>query len=92
VNYVGDTSGVLVEPERFRDHYLGEWDALSDYVEDVLQETDFYECLDKALEAFPEDLRRYVKVDVEGIAEDWEQGLHVVERDGGGVWVFDARG
>jgi antirestriction protein len=89
VNYVGDTSGELLEPERFRDHYLGEWESLENYVEDVLQESGFFERLDEAL---PEDLRRYVKVDVEGIGEEWEQGLYVVERPEGGVWVFDARG
>jgi antirestriction protein len=91
VEYVGDTSGELLEPERFRDHYLGEWDSLNDYVEDVLQETDFYGNLDEALARIPEDLRHYVKVDVEGIAEEWEQGLHVVDAPGGRVWVFDTR-
>lgn len=92
VNYVGDTSGELLEPERFRDHYLGEWDSLSDYVEDVLQEMGFYGNLDEALARIPEDLRHYVKVDVEGIAEEWEQGLHVVEGNNSKVFVFDARG
>jgi hypothetical protein len=89
VNYVGDTSGELLEPERFRDHYLGDWGSLSEYVEDVLQETGFYDSLEARL---PEDLRRYVKVDVEGIGEEWGQGLHVVEAPGGKVWVFDTRG
>jgi len=92
VDYVGDTSGELLEPERFQDHYLGEWDSLEDYVEDVLQETGFYHNLDEALQQIPEDLRHYVKVDVEGIAEEWGQGLYVVEALGVKVWVFDARG
>jgi hypothetical protein len=39
----------------------------------------------------PEDLRRYVQVDVEGIAEEWGQYLHVADADGGKVWVYDAR-
>jgi len=91
VNYVGDTSGDLLEPERFREHYLGEWDSLSDYVEDVLQETGFYGSLDEVLERLPEDLQHYVTVDVEGIAEEWGQTLHVAEAPGGKVWVFDTR-
>jgi antirestriction protein len=91
VNYVGDTSGDLLEPERFRDHYLGEWDSLTDYVEDVLAETEVNDALDNALQMLSEDVRRYVKLDVEGLAEEWEQGLYVVERGDGGVWVFDAR-
>lgn len=32
-----------------------------------------------------------MKVDTEGIAEEWAQGLHLVERRGGKVMVFDAR-
>lgn len=66
-------------------------DSLEDYVEDVLQETDFYRNLEKALERVPEDLRQYVTVDVEGISDAWEQGLHVMEAPGGKVWVFDTR-
>lgn len=88
VNHVGDTSGELLEPERFSDHYLGEWESLSDYVEDVLQEIDFYRNLDEALQRVPEDLRQYVKVDVKGIADEWGQGLYVVDAPGGKVWVF----
>jgi antirestriction protein len=91
VNCVGDTSGELLEPERFRDHYLGEWDSLEHYVEDVLQQTGFYERLDQALEAIPEDLQQYIKVDVEGIAQEWEHALHVAEAPGGKVWAFDVR-
>jgi antirestriction protein len=90
VNYVGDTSGELLEPERFPDHYLGEWDSLNDYVEDVLQETEFYRSMDEALQWVPEDLRRYVTVDVDGIADEWEQGLYVADAPSGKVWVFDA--
>jgi antirestriction protein len=92
VNYVGDTSGELLEPERFQDYYLGEWDSLADYVEDVLQETGFYHSLEATLGQLPEDLRHYVQVDVEGIAEEWGQGLYVVEAPDGKVWVFDGRG
>lgn len=91
VTYVGDTSGELLEPDLFRDHYLGEWDSVTDYVEDVLQETGFYHNLDEALERLPEDLRSHIKVDVAGIADAWEQGLYVVEGDNGKVYVFDAR-
>jgi antirestriction protein len=91
VEYVGDTAGALIDDDAFRDHYEGEWDSLTDYVEHMLDETGFHQLLDDALQALPEDLRRHVKVDTEGIAEEWEQGLHVVEAPGGRVWVFDAR-
>jgi antirestriction protein len=91
VNIVGEQSEELLTDEAFQDHYEGEWDSLEDYVEYMLQETDFYRSLDEALERVPEDLRRHVKVDLEGIAEEWEQGLYVVEAPGGRVWVFEVR-
>jgi antirestriction protein len=92
VDLVGDQSDELLTDEAFRDHYEGEWDSLEDYVEYMLDETGFTAELERALAGLPEVLRRYVKVDVDGIAEEWAQGLHVVERGDGKVWVFDARG
>lgn len=92
VDLVGDTSGELLEPGRFQDAYPGEYDSLEDYVEYILTETEFYGQLDQALEFLPEDLRRYVKVDTEGIAEEWGQSLHAVETTDGRVWVFEVRG
>jgi antirestriction protein len=91
VELVGDESEELLTDEAFRDHFEGEY-ALEDYVEYILDETGFTAELDRALQGLPEDLRHYVQVDIEGIAEEWGQGLHVVETDGGKVWVFDARG
>jgi antirestriction protein len=91
VGIVGDQSDELLTDEAFHDHYEGEWDSLEDYVEYMLDETGFTGELDRALHGLPEDLRRYVKVDLEGIAEEWAQGMHVVERGDGKVWVFDAR-
>jgi hypothetical protein len=41
------------------------------------------------LQTLPKDLRRHVTVDVEGIAKEWAQGLHVVDSSGGWVWAFD---
>lgn len=90
VAYVGDTAGELLDDESFRDHYEGTYDSLEDYVEYILEETGFYSELDRALDVLPEDLRRHVRVDVEGLAEEWGQGLHVVETRDGRVFVFDA--
>lgn len=91
VDLVGEQSDELLTDEAFQDHYDGEWDSLEDYVAYALDETGFSGELDRALAGLPEDLRRYVKVDTEGIAEEWAQGLHVVERGDGKVWVFDGR-
>lgn len=91
VELVGADSEELLSEESFRDHYEGEFESAEDYVEYILQETDFYRQLDEALAGIPEDLRRYITVDAAGIAEEWAQGLHVVETSGGRVWVFDGR-
>lgn len=73
--------------DSFEDHYRGEWESFEAYVEDYLRETDFYRFLDYVAE----NMRGYLEVDVEQIARDWSCDYEVVERPGGGVWVFDAR-
>lgn len=91
VELMGDQDPDELTDERFLDHYRGEYESMEAYVEYILDETGFTGELDRALHGLPEDLRHYVRVDVEGIAEEWAQGLHVVEADGGKVWVFDGR-
>lgn len=70
--------------DRFEDHYRGEWESFEAYVEDYLQETEFYRFLDHV----PEDMRGYIEVDIEQITRDWEGDYDVVERPDSGVWVF----
>jgi len=77
------------ELERFEDHYRGEYYSVQAYVEDVLDNIGFNHDLDLALRVIPEDLRRYVAVDVDGLARGWEVELHVVARNDGKVWIFD---
>lgn len=91
VEYVGDTAGELTSDEAFLDHYLGTWESVEAYVEEVLQETGFYGQLEERLAGLPDDVRRNIQVDVAGIAQEWEQGLHLVEGTDGGVLVFSAR-
>jgi antirestriction protein len=87
--YTGDTSGTLLEPEQFHEHYQGEFDSVQDYVEYILKETGIDEELDRALKVIPESVRRYVQVDMEMMARDWEiDGLHVAETPQGTVWIF----
>ena len=71
--------------DRFEDHYLGEWDSTEAYAENYLEECEAYRLVDEA----PEWLRPYIKVDVELYARDLEIDLHVAEKAGGGVFVFD---
>jgi antirestriction protein len=73
--------------ERFEDHYLGEWESLEAYAQELLEESEAYRVIDEA----PEWLRPYLSIDVEDYARDLGYELHVVEKPDGGVWVFDGR-
>lgn len=84
--YVGSENADAIE--RFGDHYRGEWDSFEAYIEDYLQETEFFRFLDSV----PEDMRGYIEVDVEQIARDWGCDYEIAERPDGGVWVFCASG
>jgi antirestriction protein len=89
VKYVGDTSGRLLEADAFHGDYQGEFESVQDYVKHFLEETGIQQELDRALEVIPESVRRYVRVDVEMMARDWEiEGLWAVESAEGGVHVF----
>jgi antirestriction protein len=83
VEYVGPEQ--VDQLERFQDHYLGEWESIEAYAEELLQESEAFRVIEEA----PEWLGPYLKVDVEGYARDLEMELHVAETPDGGVWVFD---
>jgi len=85
---VGVESEELLSDERFQDHYLGQFDSMEAYVENLLEECGDYEYL----EQLPEHLKPYVKIDTEMMARDYESELYVVEGEDGGVFVFDGRG
>jgi antirestriction protein len=72
---------------RFEDHYRGEWDSFKAYIENYLEETEFYGFLNSV----PEDMRGYVEVDVEQIARDWSCDYHTIALHNGQTGVFDAR-
>lgn len=72
--------------ERFDDHYLGEFSSLEEWAEDQLESIGFD--ID-SVEGIPENLRPYIKIDVEGWARDAVLGgdITTVESDRG-VYVF----
>lgn len=74
----------------FADLYLGEYDSLEAYAEQLVDDLGYDELLDRTI---PESLRPYVQINVAGLAQDmWLGGdIHVYHRDGGGVWLFDGR-
>lgn len=73
----------------FEDAYLGEWDTLEHYAEDLLGDLGLDDILDQHI---PEGLRPYVKIDAAGFARDLELGGDVITSDTpeGRVWVFVA--
>ena len=52
--------------DRFEDHYLGEWESIEAYGDELLQESDAYRIVNEA----PEWLQPYLTVDVEGYARE----------------------
>jgi antirestriction protein len=71
----------------FEDDYLGHYDSVEAYVEELVDDVGYERMLD---EAVPESFRPYVRIDVDQLAHDMEIGgdIHVLPADGGGVWIF----
>ena len=70
------------------DHaYLGHYDSLHAYVEQLVNDLGYDRILDENL---PAGLRPYVKINLTATARDLEQGgdLHALPAMGGGVWLF----
>lgn len=76
--------------DAFQDAYLGEYDSLEAYAEQLIDDLGYNQILDDNL---PEHLRRYVEINIAALARDmWLSGdVHVYQREGGGVWLFDGR-
>ncbi len=72
--------------ESFQDAYLGHYDSLENYVEQMADDLGYATELDK----LPEHLRAYTRIDYAAIARDMESSGEVASVAGphGGVWVF----
>lgn len=77
-------------PNDFTERYLGRYESVEGYVEQLIDELGYDQLLD---EVIPESLRPYVQIDVEGLARDMQLGgdIWATEADDGGIWVFDGR-
>jgi antirestriction protein len=73
----------------FEEAYIGEYDSLEAYAEQLVDELGYTQILDDNL---PKHIRRYVDINTAGLAQDmWLNGtVHVYHRPGGGVWIFNA--
>jgi antirestriction protein len=72
---------------RFEDAYLGQWDRLTEYAEELLDDIGVFVGIDESL---PDHLQPYVTVDVEGFARDMELGGQITTSTGeDGIYIFD---
>lgn len=73
--------------DNFSDDYLGHYDSVTAYVEQLVDDVGYDAMLDKAV---PASLRPYVQIDIAALARDMQLGGDItsVEADGGGVWLF----
>jgi antirestriction protein len=77
----------LEDLDRFEDAYLGHFDSIEDYAEELLDDIGVDELLDRAV---PDSLRAYVKLDVEAFARDLQYSGDVTGSEGNnGVYLFD---
>jgi antirestriction protein len=72
----------------FERAYLGQYDSVQAYAEQVYGGLGFQQLLDRHV---PERLRPYVHLDTEALARDLQFGGHVyvLPAEGGGIWLFD---
>lgn len=78
------------DPERwplFTEAYLGEFDSLTAYGEQLWEEMGWQQLVDEVL---PPEVARYTTVDAEHLAQDlWLEGsIQLVQKPGGGCWIF----
>jgi len=73
--------------DQFEEAFRGEWDSLTAYTEELLDDLGASE----TLAAVPAWLQPYVQLDVEALARDLQLGGDVwtAPAEGGGVYVFD---
>lgn len=72
--------------ERFGDCYLGHYESVEAYAEELLADMGAFELVERSV---PEHLQPYVTVDVAGFARDLELSGDITTSEGdGGVYVF----
>jgi antirestriction protein len=73
--------------DSFSEAFSGEWESISDYAEQMLDDFGLEAAIDSVV---PEGLRAYVRIDAEGLGRDLVLGGDVVALDtpSGSVWIF----
>jgi antirestriction protein len=84
-------ANVVEEPARlpdFDEAYLGHYDSLQAYVEQLINDLSYDQLLDRAV---PPSLRPYVTINLAATAQDVGRDVQVLPAAEGGVWIFNAR-
>lgn len=73
----------------FADSYLGHYESVGIYAEQLVYDLGYNQTLDEAL---PDNLRGYVQIDTSLLGRDMQLGgdIHALPAEDGGVWIFDA--
>lgn len=75
---------------RFEDAYMGQWDSLDEYAENLLDSFGIWQTIEQAV---PESLQPYIRVDSEAFARDLSSSGDVdaieVGSPGEGVYIFE---
>jgi antirestriction protein len=69
----------------FESDYLGHYNSLHAYVEQLVNDIGYDRILDANL---PASIHPYVKIDITATAHDLSRDLHVLPAADGGVWIF----
>ncbi|WP_421874701.1 antirestriction protein ArdA [Mycolicibacterium wolinskyi] len=85
---VFDVDDTGADDASFHESYLGHYDSITAYVEQMVGDLGYEEELDK----LPEHLRSFVRIDYAAIARDMEASgeIATVSAPQGGLWVFRA--
>lgn len=83
---VFDGEPASFDVEAFREAYLGHYDSVADYVEQMADDLGYEQELDK----LPQHLRQYAQIDYAAIARDMELAgdIATVRDPNGGLWLF----
>ncbi len=85
---VFDGEAASFDTEAFMEAYLGHYDSVTDYVEQLADDLGYEHELDK----LPDHLRQYTRIDYAAIARDMELSgdIATVADPAGGIWLFNA--
>ncbi len=81
IAYTGSTD--IEQIDRYEEAFMGEFASPTEFAELYAEDIGLQITIE------PDGLAQYVRFDAEAFGRDIEIELHVVEKPGGGIWLFD---